>query len=235
MSGADTDRPPADLPPFGAPDPDALERGRLLFAQPCVFLKGAVKLDQLPGADRPEIPFAGRSNVGKSSLLNALTGRLTLARTSHTPGRTRELNFFDLGSDSLGWLRLVDLPGYGYAKVSRSRAEAWDKVMRAYLRGRPNLRRTIVLVDARQGIKPSDETLFAMLDEAAVSYQLVLTKADKLKPAGLARMLDATARALRAHVAAHPRIIATSCRSELGIAELRTELAALAERGTNVL
>ncbi|MFW6027872.1 MAG: ribosome biogenesis GTP-binding protein YihA/YsxC [bacterium] len=211
------------------PGPAEIERGRVLFAQDCRFLKGAAHADHLPPADLPEVAFAGRSNVGKSSLVNALTGRHTLARTSNTPGRTRELNFFDLGSPSRGYLRLVDLPGYGYAKVSKTQSAAWDRVMRDYLKGRPNLRRAIVLIDARHGIKPADETMFDMLDEAAVSFQVVLTKCDKLKGNALKQREAETLRLLRKHVAAHPSVICTSARTGSGISELRAELAAFAE------
>jgi GTP-binding protein len=217
--------------PGEAPDPgDAeahaayLEAGRLLFAQECTFLGGAVDDRGLPGTDIPEIAFAGRSNVGKSSLVNALTGRKTLARTSNTPGRTRELNFFDLG----GRLRLVDLPGYGYAKAARSEVKAWNRLILYYLQGRPNLRRVCLLIDTRHGVKPNDEEIMALLDRDAVSYQLVMTKADKLPAGPLAAQIAAVAAAGAKHVACHPEVLATSARTGAGVAELRAALASMA-------
>lgn len=200
------------------------EEGRLLFAQECTFLRGAARLDGLPEPGLPEVAFAGRSNVGKSSLLNALTGRRTLARTSNTPGRTQEVNFFDLG----GRLILVDLPGYGFAEAPKPQVAAWTRLIRAYLKGRPNLRRVLVLVDSRHGLKSSDRDIMRMLDEAAVSYQVVLTKADKLKPADLEKRIRETEAAARRHVAAHPTLIATSSQTGAGIPELRAALAELA-------
>ncbi len=207
-----------------APTPEAVEAGRLLFAQDCRFLGSVAEDARLPELGLPEVAFAGRSNVGKSSLLNALTGRKTLARTSHTPGRTRQLNFFDLG----GRLILVDLPGYGYARASKADIRRWTALTRRYLRGRPELRRACLLVDARHGLKDNDREIMAELDQAAVSYQAVLTKADKLKPRALAVVRRATERDLARHPAAHPECAATSARTGLGVAELRAALAALA-------
>lgn len=216
----------ADLP---APDegfsPAAMERGRLLFAGPCEFFAGAMTMPQIPAARGPEIAFAGRSNVGKSSLVNALCGRKALARTSNTPGRTQQLNFFDLGN---GTLSLVDLPGYGYSSVGKAKAEAWTETTRAYLRGRPELKRVCLLVDSRHGLKAGDEDIMKLLDKSAVIYQVVLTKADKTGPAELAKVKDVVAAALKKHVAAHPVIRVTSSHDEIGVAELRAELAALA-------
>ena len=206
--------------------PAALERGRLLFAGPCDFFAGAMNMAQLPPSRGAEVAFAGRSNVGKSSLVNALTGRKTLARVSHTPGRTQQLNFFDLGP---GALTLVDLPGYGYSAVGKAKAEAWTDTTRAFLRGRPELRRVLLLVDGRHGLKPGDEDIMKLLDQSAVVYQVVLTKADKIKPAELEKVRAATAAALSRHVAAHPVIRVTSSHEAAGIPELRAELAALAE------
>ena len=201
-----------------------IEAGRKLFAGPCDFVHAAQTEDQLPPPHGPEIAFAGRSNVGKSSLLNALTGRRGLARVSITPGRTKQLNFFDLA----GRLTLVDMPGYGYAEAAKSVKEAWQGTMFAYLRGRPVLRRVALLIDARVGFKPADEAAMAMLDEAAVAFQIVLTKADKLKPGALAAIAGKAAAVARAHTAAHPLVIATSAETGLGIPELRAELASLA-------
>jgi GTP-binding protein len=206
---------------------EAIEAGRLLFARECEFVAGAAVLDQIPDDSLPEVAFAGRSNVGKSSLVNALTGRRTLARTSNTPGRTQQLNFFDLG----GRLRLVDLPGYGYAKVSKTQVAAWTDTLTTYLKGRVSLRRACLLIDGRHGIKDNDREIMGMLDVAAVSYQVVLTKTDKVKPDALARLLAETDRELRTHTAAHPLIMPTSSEKGDGVAELRAEIAALAEPG----
>ena len=194
-----------------------------MFAQSCAFVLGVAGADQLPDASLPEVAFAGRSNVGKSSLVNALTGRKTLARVSNAPGRTRQLNFFTLGER----LMLVDLPGYGYAKAPRSEAKRWTDLTEAYLRGRPNLRRVCLLIDARRGVVDSDRELMAMLDAAAVPYQAVLTKCDKLSQPELARITGALEGELARHGAAAPRTIATSARAPSGIAELRADLAAI--------
>ncbi len=202
----------------------AIEAGRLLFAQNCRYLISAARADKLPDADLPEDAFAGRSNVGKSSLVNALTGRRTLARTSHTPGRTQQLNFFDLG----GRLMLVDLPGYGYARASKTAVRQWTGLTRRYLKGRPGLKRVCLLVDARHGLKASDLEIMALLDAAAVSYQAVLTKADKTRPAALAEVLEKLEAELARHPAAHPEIPVTSAHTGAGIAELRAAIAALA-------
>jgi GTP-binding protein len=204
--------------------PEEIEAGRLLFAQECRFVAGAASEAALPPDALPEIAFAGRSNVGKSSLVNALTGRTTLARTSHTPGRTQQLNFFDLGRR----LMLVDMPGYGFAEASKGEVARWIRLVRVYLKGRASLRRTLLLIDARHGLKETDRPWLEMFDEAAVSYQVVLTKADKVKPPELARGLDELAAELARHVAAHPEVVVTSAHEARGIAELRAALAALA-------
>jgi len=203
---------------------EASEVGRLLFAQQCEFLRGAASVEDIPRAELPEVAFVGRSNVGKSSLVNALTGRKTLARVSNTPGRTREINFFRLG----GRLMLADLPGYGYARVSKTDSARWTELIFAYLRGRPNLRRAVLLIDSRRGPLANDIEVMDLLDRAAVSYQLVLTKADKLKAGELGRIESRTADEARRHAAAHPELIATSAVDGEGIAELRAALAALA-------
>ena len=202
----------------------ALEAGRRLFASPCRFLTSAARLDQLPEAALPEIAFAGRSNVGKSSLINALAGRKALARISQTPGRTQTLNFFALGDRLL----LVDLPGYGYAAAPKRKAAAWQALVRAYLRGRPSLRRLCLLVDARHGLKASDREMMALLDDTAVNYQIVLTKADKRAGAELAAVIAAITVELAKHPAGHPEILATSALTGTGVGELRAAIAALA-------
>ncbi len=206
-------------------DAEAIERGRWLFSQECAFVAGAATFDRLPPAKLPEIAFVGRSNVGKSSLVNALTGRKTLARTSNTPGRTQQINFFKL-QDAL---ILVDLPGYGYARASKANIESWTDLIFAYLRGRPTLRRVCLLIDARHGLKDTDIEVMKDLDSAAVSYQIVLTKCDKMKPGPLERIVQDTAARIATHVAAHPKIVRTSSVSADGIAELRAELALLAD------
>ena len=202
----------------------AIEAGRLLFAAECQFFHGAQKLEQLPLPGLPEVAFAGRSNVGKSSLINALTGRNTLARTSSQPGRTRQLNFFDLG----GRLTLVDMPGYGYAQAAKDIKADWQGMMFDYLRGRPTLQRVLLLLDARIEFKPSDGAVMDLLDQAAVTFMLVLTKADAVRPGALARKAAATETIARSHAAAYPQIFVTSSETGLGIAELRAELATLA-------
>ncbi|EKE78314.1 ribosome biogenesis GTP-binding protein YihA/YsxC [Oceanibaculum indicum] len=202
----------------------ALEAGRLLFAQECGFVAATTTLDRLPPDSLPEIAFAGRSNVGKSSLINALTGRKTLARTSNTPGRTQQLNFFDLGHRLL----LVDLPGHGFAKVSKTQVRDWTRLVKDYLRGRVSLRRVCLLVDARHGLKDNDREVMALMDQAAVVYQVVLTKTDKTKPAELQATLDKLSAELSKRVAAYPVLFPTSAVNGEGIPELRAELATLA-------
>ena len=219
---------PAASPTAPPVAPAALEFGRWLFQQECRFLLGAVDLDHLPTPAAPEVAFAGRSNVGKSSLVNALTGRKTLARTSNTPGRTRELNFFDLG----GRLVMVDLPGYGYAKVPKNVVAAWTETIRLFLVGRVPLRRVFVLIDARHGLKDNDLETLDLLDRSAVSYQVVLTKADKLAASARDTVHGATAARLRKRPAAHPYVHLTSSAKGWGIAALRADIAALAEGGS---
>lgn len=181
------------------------------------FVAGAATLDMIPPASLPEIAFAGRSNVGKSSLINALTGRKALARTSNTPGRTQQLNFFDVG----GAFLLVDMPGYGYAKVSKKQKEEWDRLIRAYLRGRPSLRCVFVLIDSRHGLKDSDREMMTMLDEAAVPYRIILTKADKCANSALPRAKNEIEAALKKHTAAFPKILITSSEEKTGLEELQ--------------
>ena len=219
-----TEASPAPEAAFG---PEAIEAGRLLFAQECRFTWGSASLSDLPPAGLPEIAFAGRSNVGKSSLVNALTGRKTLARTSHTPGRTQQLNFFDLG----GRLALVDLPGYGYAKVSKSLSQGWTDTLKGYLRGRATLRRALVLVDGRHGIKESDEEILKLLDDTAVATQVVLTKMDKVGKGERERRIPEVEAALKRHPAAFPKVMLTSSDKGEGIAELRAFLTEIAQNG----
>ena len=199
--------------------PDIAERARKLFAGPIEFLKSAPQLQHLPEPTAPEIAFAGRSNVGKSSLINAVTGRKAIARASVTPGRTQELNFFEVGEPTR--FRLVDMPGYGFAKAPPKVVEKWKRLVRDFLRGRQVLRRTLVLIDSRHGIKPPDEEMMKMLDEAAVGYRLVLTKADKIKASELAATLAKVEAQARKHVAAYPQVHVTSAEKGLGIPDLR--------------
>jgi GTP-binding protein len=205
-----------------AADQDLAERARKLFAGPVEFLKSAPGLQFLPDPDVPEIAFAGRSNVGKSSLLNALTNRKGLARTSNTPGRTQELNFFEVGEPL--HLRLVDMPGYGFAEAPKEMVKRWRHLMNDYLRGRTVLKRALVLVDSRHGLKDVDREMMRMLDDAAVSYHIVLTKADKVKPSALGSLYETTMVEAAKHPAAHPSIFTTSSETGSGIAELRTAI-----------
>ena len=207
-------------PEEGPFDAEQLEAARVLFAHPVEFMMGAAAIDGLPAPDLPEVAFAGRSNVGKSSLINALVGRKGLARASSEPGRTREVNFFVLDEK----LRLVDLPGYGFAKVTRQTADQFQNLGRAYLRGRPNLKRVYLLIDARHGLKTVDDEALEALDVAAVSYQIVLTKADKLKAAEVQTVVEQTLKAIARRPAAFPRVLATSAEKGGGIPELRAEV-----------
>jgi GTP-binding protein len=202
-----------------------IRAGEALFRQPWRFLLSAPRLEVLPPAGGPEIAFAGRSNVGKSSLINALVGRRGLARTSNTPGRTQELNFFV--ADGVA-LRIVDMPGYGFAQAPKAKVEEWTGLVHDYLRGRPTLRRVLLLIDARHGLKATDLAVMGLLDQAAVSYQVVLTKIDKIKPPELAAVLRRTAAELGRHAAAFPALLATSAQTGAGIAELRAQIAQLA-------
>ena len=202
-----------------------LEVGRLLFAQTCDFVMGVRTEVDLPPVELPEVAFAGRSNVGKSSLLNALTNRRTLARTSNTPGRTREVNFFRLG----GRLMLVDLPGYGYARAGKEEIARWNELIGDYLRGRGNLLRVYLLIDARRGIGAPDRKVMELLDKAAVVYQVVLTKIDKVKPGPLGKVQAATEAELKRHGAAYPEILTTSSKNKIGLELLRATVGTLAE------
>ena len=215
----------ADAPGETGTGADLIEAGRRLFAAECGFVYAAQRLEQLPAASGPEVAFAGRSNVGKSSLLNALTGRRALARVSAEPGRTRQLNFFDLG----GRLILVDMPGYGYARAGKTVKQDWQGLMFDYLRGRASLRRVMLLLDARIEVKQADRAVMELLDRAAVTFQLVLTKIDGIKPGALAGKQAETVALARAHPAAHPNVLLTSSETSEGIAELRAAIAELAE------
>lgn len=211
------------FPPAPVPSPEAAESGRLLFAGPVDFIKGVVAMEGLPDPDRPEICFAGRSNVGKSSLINALTGRKGIARASNTPGRTQELNFFALGDRAY----LVDLPGYGFAKAPVAVVAKWQALQKRYLAGRPNLRRVFALIDARHGIKPVDHETMTLLDRSAVPFQVVVTKADKIGPGALDRTLAQIEAELQKHPAAFPELIVTSAEKGHGIETLRAVIDAL--------
>jgi GTP-binding protein len=214
---------PLPFPEADTPDATAREAGRLLFAAPTEFVKGVVAMDGLPPDDRLEVCFAGRSNVGKSSLINALTGRKGLARASNTPGRTQEINFFT----TTGGPYLVDLPGYGFANAPVKVVEKWQRLLKAYLAGRASLRRAFVLIDARHGVKAVDEEIMALLDRAAVTFQVVLTKADKIKTDERARVLDQVRAALAKHPAAYPELVVTSSEKGDGIETLRALIATL--------
>lgn len=207
--------------------PQEIETGRLLFARPFNFIKGCVRVSDLPDADRTEIAFAGRSNVGKSSLINALTGRTALARTSNTPGRTQELNIFEAEHAPL---RIVDMPGYGFAKAPKPRVEAWNKLIHSYLSKRPNLRRVFVLIDSRHGPKANDLSVMNELDTDAVSYSVVMTKADKPSVRDLEKAKSAVAAAISKRPAAHPEILVTSSEKGEGIQELRAHIARLLDQ-----
>ena len=210
--------------PLAAPEPSEIETGRMLFAQGTDFLKGVVAMDGMPPDNRIEVCFAGRSNVGKSTLINALTGRRALARASNTPGRTQEINFFTLADSHY----LVDLPGYGFAKAPVKTVEKWQRLLKAYLGGRATLRRAFVLIDARHGIKQVDEEILGLLDTSAVTFQAVLTKADKVKAAERDKVMAQVRAALQPHVAAYPEIVVTSSETGDGIETLRAIIATLA-------
>jgi GTP-binding protein len=205
------------------PDEAALETGRLLFCGPVDFVKGVVAMQGLPPADRLEVCFAGRSNVGKSSLINALTNRKNLARASNTPGRTQEINFFALGDTRY----LVDLPGYGYAEAPLAIVAKWQALLKSYLAGRQNLRRVFVLIDARHGVKDVDEEILRLMDRSAVTFQVVLTKVDKISLADKAAVIEQVKGALAKHVAAYPQIIVTSSEKGEGIETLRAVIATM--------
>ncbi len=210
---------------------DELAAGQRLFAQTWFFLKGVVGLEHLPGTDRPEIAFAGRSNVGKSSLINALVGVHGLARASNTPGRTQELNYFLPEGQEL---YAVDLPGYGFAKAPKDKVAAWTSLIKDYLRGRPNLARVMLLVDSRHGIKTVDREIMTLLDEAAVTYQVVLTKADKISELKIAAVLRETEDALKKHAAAFPAVLVTSVEKNAGIPEVRATIASVAKENARI-
>lgn len=210
--------------------PKQIERGRWLFSGDCQFKIGAANFTQIPESPIDEIAFVGRSNVGKSSLMNALTGRNTLARVSHTPGRTKQINFFSLRD----LIMLVDLPGYGYAKASKKEVKGWNNLIIMYLRGRPNLRRVCLLIDARHGLKDSDREIMHLLDDVAVNYQIVLTKCDKVKKADEEKIISSITSNVGQYPALHPEIIATSSHKKLGVEDLRAALALFVDEGQTV-
>ncbi|PQO24034.1 YihA family ribosome biogenesis GTP-binding protein [Rhodobacteraceae bacterium WD3A24] len=214
---------PLPFPLAPEPEPERIEAGRKLFAGPVDFVKGVVAMDGLPPADRPEFCFAGRSNAGKSSLINALTGRKAIARTSNTPGRTQEINYFALGDR----FYMVDLPGYGFAKAPLAKVEKWQRLLKSYLSGRATLRRAFVLIDMRHGIKPVDTEIMELLDRAAVTFEVVLTKADKVAAGARGEVLDQVRARLATHPAAFPELIVTSSQKGEGIATLRAAIAGL--------
>lgn len=205
-------------------DAETLEAGRKLFTRPCTFMLSVANLDQLPASDKDEIAFVGRSNVGKSSLINALFSKTGLAKTSSTPGRTQQLNFFNLDNK----LYLVDLPGYGFAKAPPEDVKKWQRTMNLYLQGRPNLRRVFLLIDSRHGIKKIDEDIMKTLDSAAVTYQIILTKTDKINRQELTKLINDTQTCLKLHAAAHPIVYATSSEKKEGLENIRAEIAILA-------
>lgn len=209
--------------PIAEPDAAALEKGRLLFARETDFLKGVVAMDGMPPSDRLEICFAGRSNVGKSTLINALTGRKALARASNTPGRTQEINFFTCDESHY----LVDLPGYGFAKAPVKTVEKWQRLLKAYLSGRANLRRAFVLIDSRHGVKAVDEEIMTLLDKSAVTFQVVMTKADKVKEKEREKIITQVRSAISKHPAAYPELIVTSSEKGWGVDTLRAVIATL--------
>lgn len=213
----------AAFPLAGTPDEASREAGRLMFAGPVEFLKGVVAMEGLPPPDRAEICFAGRSNVGKSSLINALTGRRNLARASNTPGRTQEINFFTAGDSHY----LVDLPGYGFAEAPVAVVEKWQRLLKSYLAGRQTLRRAFVLIDMRHGIKAVDEEILTLLDRSAVTFQVVMTKADKVKAADRENTLAQVRAALQKHPAAYPEVVLTSAEKSEGIETLRAIIAGI--------
>ena len=198
----------------------AIKGGNALFEKECRFMLGVARLDQLVSPDKTEIAFAGRSNVGKSSLINALTRRKDMAKASATPGRTQQLNFFNLGNE----LYLVDLPGYGFASASDKQVKAWNRLLFQYLQGRPNLRRVYVLIDSRHGIKDKDIEIMDMLDKTAVSYQIILTKTDKIKPAELEKIISSTQEKISMHTACHPTLLVTSSEKNVGIEDVRASV-----------
>jgi GTP-binding protein len=214
------------MPSEAGADGALIEAGRLLFAGPCDFVTGAARVHQLPDSDLPEVAFAGRSNVGKSSLVNALTGRKTLARVSNTPGRTQQVNFFLLSHK----LMLVDLPGYGYAAAPKKHVDAWTGLIEDYLRGRRQLKRVCLLIDGRHGIKEADRRAMEVLDQSAVIYQVILTKADKMSDKAMAEIVTKTQDEIAKHTAAYPELLVTSAEKKQGLEAVRAELAALAEQ-----